>query len=139
MLKGRNIGRMRVPLLIQQLVLTRNSINEDEFSWINFANVFAERIWETTPEKFEGKQETGILTAQFNARYIPNVTTTMRLKQSIENDYFYIVNVRNSPREGLMIINAEKRDNMNESYVLQEDGFIVLQEDGYETKKEESL
>lgn len=139
MLKGRNTGRMRVPLLIQQLVLTRNSINEDELSWVNFANVFAERVWEPMPEKFDGKQETDILMVQFNARYISNVTTTMRLKQSIENDYFYITNVRNSPREGLMVINAERRDNMNESYILREDGTLVLQEDGYEIRREESL
>lgn len=139
MLKGRNIGRMRVPLLIQQPVLTRNSINEDEMSWVNFANVFAERVWEPNPEKFEGKQETGILTVQFNARYFPDVATTMRLKQSVENDYFYITNVRNSPREGLMEINAERRDNMNESYLLREDGTLILQEDGYEIRREESL
>lgn len=139
MLKGRNIGRMRVPLLIQQQVLTRNSINEDELSWVDFANVFAERVWEPSPEKFEGKQETGILTVQFNARYFPNVTSTMRLKQSIENDYFYIVNVRNSPREGLMVINAERRDNMNESYILLETSDLLIQEDGYEIKLEDSL
>ncbi len=115
MLKGRNIGRMDIMLTIEQPVRLRNSINEDEISWILYTKVFAERIWNASGDKFEGKQETGVDNAQFNARYYPSVNSTMRLKQGIETSYFYITNVRSSPREGLMILNAERRDNMDET------------------------
>ncbi len=115
MLKGRNIGRLDILLTVEQPALMRNSINEDEISWILYSQVYAERVWNSSGDKFEGKQETGIDNAQFNARFYPGINSTMRLKQSIETSYFYITNVRNSPREGLMILNAERRDNMDES------------------------
>lgn len=128
MLKGRNIGNMDVLLTIEQPGLSRNSINEDEVSWMLYTQVYAERIWNSAGDRFEGKQETGIDNVQFNARYYPLVNATMRLKQGIETSYFYITNVRSSPREGLMIINAESRNNMDESNSLVDlNGLIRLQ------------
>src|SRR6185369_11830274 len=115
MLSGRNIGKMDILLTVQQPVRMRNSINEDEISWILYTKVFGERIWNAGGDRFEGKQETGIDNATFNARYYPGVNSTMRVKQGIDDSYLYITNIRSSPREGLMIINAEARDNMDES------------------------
>jgi head-tail adaptor len=111
MLSGRNIGKMDVLLTIEQQTNTRNSRNEDVASWSTFTQMFGERIWNSGGDKFEGKQETNLDNVIFNCRYNGNITTMMRLKQSTESTYFYITNVRSSIREGLTIINAERRDN----------------------------
>ena len=111
MLKGRITGRMDILLTIEQPTFTRNAINEDEVSWSQFGQYFAERIWTASGEKFEGKQETDIDGVIFNLRYVAGLTTLMRLKQANETTYFYITNVRGSMREGISIVNAMRRDN----------------------------
>jgi len=117
MLSGRNIGKMDVLLTIEQLTNTRNSINEDIASWSTFTQMFGERIWNSGGDKFEGKQETNLDNVIFNCRYNGSITTMMRFKQSNESTYFYITNVRSSMREGLTIINAERRDNQGDSVI----------------------
>lgn len=111
MLKGRNIGRMDVLLTIEQLTLTRNSINEDELSWNTYTQLFAERIWSRAGEKFEGSQEVDVDGVQFKARYNSGIDNTMRLKQSTESTYFYITNVLSTIEENISIIYAIRRDN----------------------------
>ena len=119
MLKGRNIGRMRVLLTVEQLTTTRNAINEGESSWSLYGKVFAERVWKPAGEKFEGAQETWLNDVEFNARFNSGINTTMRFKQGIDTSYFYITNVRSSRREGLTIINATRRDNQgNEARIF---------------------
>lgn len=138
MLKGRNIGRMDILLTIERPAQSRNSINEDETTWTTLGQFFAERVWNPGGEKFEGKQEVDLDQVTFNARYNSGIDTTMRLKQTNENTYFYINNVRSSIREGLTIINATRRDNQYETYIGDEAGFNILSEDGYKIKTEES-
>jgi head-tail adaptor len=111
MLKGRTIGKMDILLTIEQPTFTRNAINEDEVSWSQFGQYFAERVWGAGGEKFEGKQETNIDSVTFNLRYVEGITPLMRLKQANETTYFQINNVRSSMREGLTILNAIRRDN----------------------------
>lgn len=129
---------MDILLTIEQPTLTRNSINEDETTWTTLGKFFAERIWNSGGEKFEGKQETNVDNVTFNARYNSSIDTTMRLFQEDENTYFYINNIRSSRREGLTIINAVRRDNEQEKYVGDEAGFNIMSEEGYKIKSEES-
>ena len=136
MLKGRNIGSMDVLLTIEQPSQTRNSINEDITVWSTYGQLFAERVWNQSSEKFEGKQETGSDNVTFSARYNLGLTSLMRLFQESENSYFYITNVRSSRREGITIINAERRDNQDarQNYLGSDDQTLILtSDDGTQT------
>lgn len=132
---------MDVLLIMEQPSFTRNSINEDEVLWDNCGQFFAERIWNVGGEKFEDKQEVNLDNVTFNLRYTSVVNNTMRFRQGIETSYFYISNVRSSIREGLTIVNAARRDNMDESYLTLESSSsdLILQEDNYDVKLEQSV
>ncbi len=111
MIKGRNTGRLDIRLMVEQPVIAKNTIGENETTWTSYKTLWAERVLKPSGERYEGKQEVGSDGADFRARYDSGLNTTMRFKQELETTYFYIRNVQSSRRDDYSLINAQRRDN----------------------------
>jgi len=111
MVAGIDIGRLDVLLHIEKETIVRDSINAANSTWSVHKHAFGKRVWKSGPEVFESKQLVDSDDVQFMIRCDETVVATMRFKQHLDTNYFYIKSTEHWFREGYTMITAERRDN----------------------------
>jgi SPP1 family predicted phage head-tail adaptor len=88
-----NSRKLRHQVLIEQPVNAANDLNENVVTWTAFATLRAEVVTSPGREAIRASQTVSFRQTLFRTRYIPGVTTAMRLKFGA--DIYQIVSATN--------------------------------------------
>jgi SPP1 family predicted phage head-tail adaptor len=111
-LRGLSIGELDRRFQFENLVETIDPIGNTRVeTYSNAFTIYGKFVTQGGGEVFESNQQTNTQGAQIMVRYTNLITSTMRVKDLMENEYYDIRNVQKKKREGMCVIQAERRDN----------------------------
>jgi SPP1 family predicted phage head-tail adaptor len=100
------IGPLRYRITIEQKSVTRDTSGGEVVTWVPFAVVWSSAESITGREFFASAQVSSTVTTKFGIRYLPGVTTAMRV--SFDGDLYNIVAILDSDRRADFVLLCEK-------------------------------
>lgn len=113
MLCGIRIGELDRTITIEQVSYSINPIgNKKREVWSDFrTQIKAKFLTKEGAEVFQSEQQVGQKKLEILIRFDKYITQSMRVKDLVLGDYFYINSIQQNPREGYCILIVVSRDN----------------------------
>lgn len=116
MLRGIRPGELDRKIKIQSYTTSNHATtNQPVKTWSDLVTVWARRFTNrtrTSDERYEANQQVAAEVYDFEIRNISTaVDHKMRIYDTVEDRYFYIIGVNKMKREGKIILTGQYRDN----------------------------